>query len=27
VPLENTISGNTLIIKVQDILKGEIYFS
>ena len=27
VPLESTISGNTLIIKVQDILKGEIYFS
>jgi uncharacterized membrane protein len=27
VPLERTISGSTLIIKVQDILKGDSYFS
>lgn len=27
VPLERTISGGSLIIKVQDILKGESYFS
>jgi uncharacterized membrane protein len=27
VPLERTVSGNTLIIKVLDILKGESYFS
>lgn len=26
-PLEKTVSGSTLIIKVQDILKGETYFS
>lgn len=27
VPLERTVSGGNLIIKIQDILKGEFYFS